>query len=169
MFYTLYYNNETPQYLTDTQSSYNSVPNPCKIRSQNFYQLDNYRIPPSYFSFGNRTENTLHCQLRNCKSNLNSDLHKDHLALSPSCTCRHEYEDASHYLFQCPRFSIQGEKMYSHLLSIDDIANNHQIDQRLLLIGNPAISLKANRSIFSSVQTFISDTKRLVYLTTPTI
>ena len=63
-------------------------------------------VIPSYFYFGNRKEQVVHCRLRLGISDLNYDLFTRHLLTDPCCACGYVRETAEHYLLECLLFNV---------------------------------------------------------------
>ena len=62
---------------------------------------------PTSLSKGNRYLSVIHCRIRNGCSNLNNDLFRNHLNVSPLCSCGNGNETADHFFFECPLFNDQ--------------------------------------------------------------
>ena len=73
--------------------------------------------PPKYYTHGDRTANILLCQLRNGKSQLNSDLHRDHLLESANCSQCMVPETSKHFLFNCSKCNTQRVALMNWLIS----------------------------------------------------
>ena len=111
-------------------------------------------IVPSYFNIGDRKNNILLTRLRNSCSNLNSDLFRVNLTVSPSCACGYRSEDVFHYLFKCPLYDNQRQALGQRL-------NNYiPLTADKLLFGDTDLSNKDNETIQLAVQKYISNTKR---------
>ena len=110
-------------------------------------------IVPSYFYYGERMQQIIHCKLRLQMSDLNSDLVKRHLLDNPACTCGYHSETANHFLLFCPRFDN------IRLYTIDTLPLQHRT-AKTLLNGNEQLSIQENENIFSIVHNFIHDSKR---------
>ena len=94
------------------------------------------KIPdtPKYFSYGNRKYNIILCQLRNSKSQLQSDLFQDHLSDLPTCgMCNAGVpETAQHFFFHCGSLQL-GQVPYPYSISFHD----RPVFFTLIIIGSP--------------------------------
>ena len=67
-------------------------------------------------------------------------------------------ENAYHFFVICKKYSNARYKLMDRLLSLNDLVI---IDTLLLLVGDNALSTELNNSMFSYVQTFIYETRKL--------
>ncbi|MCG8046320.1 MAG: reverse transcriptase domain-containing protein [Candidatus Thiodiazotropha endolucinida] len=120
------------------------------------YALRFHAIPkvPLYFIQGNRKLSVLHARLRNHCSNLNLDLHNNHIRDNPLCDCLRNVESAEHFFFECARFTAQ------RIVLFNSTRQFHPLNIGILLNGNEDLTLESNFSIFTSVQKFIKDSAR---------
>ena len=51
-------------------------------------------------------------------SELDAHLFQNHVIDSPACACSHLYEDVYYYLFVCPQYLTQKDKMITALCQI---------------------------------------------------
>jgi hypothetical protein len=109
--------------------------------------------PPKYFYFGKRKIQVIHTKLRTNCSSLSYDLFKKNISDSPSCQCG-EIETASHFFLKCPRYATQ------RALLVSDISRLTTLSINTILFGDSSLNNDMNTSIFSSVHTYISTTKR---------
>ena len=77
------------------------------------------------------------------------------------CECG-DIEDANHFLLECGRNLVSKVKMIDN---ITNILSRNNLDEDLLTIdlllyGSNVLSLEDNKLVFSSVQTFIAESKR---------
>ena len=146
------------------------------------YQLkkhQNNSKVPTYYRAGNRYISVLHARIRNscsnllsdlyindlspsptcsCSSNcsnLLSDLYINDLSPSPTCSCSEEVEDAEHTFFRCSNFRNERETLFR---SIRDF---HPLNINIFLFGDENLTTDEKTSIFTAVQTFIKDTRRV--------
>lgn len=95
---------------------------------QNFkLQLDKNKIHEMesvkiFKNEGDRRANIVLTQLRNKCSDLNFDLHNDHLKDSPECTCTNNLETVSHFFQECPLYNDLRNNLFNFL---DNCAANH--------------------------------------------
>lgn len=111
---------------------------------------------PGHYNFGNRSENIIHCQLRNNASNLNSHIYNHHLSETKVCPfCNSPDEDNYHYLFVCSKFSTARSKLLESVKNI-----NVDISLNLFLNGDADLSIDNNTTILCAVHLFIKQSKR---------
>jgi hypothetical protein len=110
---------------------------------------------PAYYLSGNRYLSVMHARLRNNCSNLNGDLHNNHLRDDPYCSCNNnEFENASHFFFSCPNYREQRLELFIQTREF------HPLNINILLFGNTDLTYEQNSILFKAVQQFIKDTKR---------
>ena len=120
-------------------------------------------VPAKYFSYGSRRLNILMCQLRNSKSQLQSDLCHDHLADSAICNnCNaHVPETAQHFFFECSKYEAERYELIHTLIRYPVIYENLAIlNANNLLFGLPNMTLKDNEIL---VTHYIEKTGRFYY------
>ena len=115
-----------------------------------------YKCPnvPTYYINGERTPTVHHTRMRNNCSNLNADLYRNHIKLSPSCDCGAELEDAEHYLFKCHRYIPERIQLFT------ETRDYHPLSVDKLLFGFQNLNDDQNELIFKQVQKYINGTKR---------
>ena len=59
--------------------------------------------PPTYYSHGTKTVNTLHTRLRTDMSHLNAHMFIVQKSDSPACACGYPQENTSHFILSCPK------------------------------------------------------------------
>ena len=114
-----------------------------------------------FFSYGSRRLNILMCQLRNSKSQLQSDLCHDHLADSANCNnCNaHVPETTKHFFFECSKYEAERYKLIHTLIRYPIIDENLTIlNANNLLFGLPNITLKDNEILVDIVTHYIEKT-----------
>ena len=113
-------------------------------------------IAPNYYNhLHNRHSQVIHSKLRLRCSDLNGHKFKRFVSEFFNCECGHGYEDNAHYLLHCPTFITYRNENYrliSHL----------NINEKIILFGNPQLSFLTNCLIFYCVQKCIESTKRFV-------
>lgn len=144
-------------FFADTTLTWNNLPQFVQA-SDSIGQIKRFlcrddHVIPSYFYYGERKEQIIHCRLRLFMSDLNHDMVNRHIALDPSCTCNQSRETASHYLLKCPLFTRERNE------TIATLPISHRTI-KTLLNGNSNLSLAANTLIFQTVQSFIERSKR---------
>ena len=96
-----------------------------------------------------------HARVRMGCSGLNSHLFKIGVATSPRCQCGNAEEDAFHFFFICPRYT-------QHRIELQNIvAELAPLTLSTLLFGCQNCSIDENLIIFTAVQEFIKNSKRL--------
>ncbi len=104
---------------------------------------------------GDRPEQIYQARIRNHCSNLNSDLHLNHLSDSAECNyCGFEYENAEHYFFQCQHFVDQRYILFTNTRRF------HPLNTNKLLYGIETLAEDDNILLFKEVQSFIKRTHR---------
>ena len=88
---------------------------PDIIRSHLFSKTPN----GLYHVFGAGRCNLIHCQLRNCSSNLYKDLFDHFLSDSPACrNCNCKTKDSYHYFFKCPAYNTIREVLFENIFNL---------------------------------------------------
>ena len=113
-------------------------------------------IVPSYFQVGERKQQILHARLRNHCSDLNSDLHLNHLRDNPKCACNSPVEDVDHFFFKCPLFSEQRIVLFTNTRPY------HTLNANKLLNGIPELTDNQNNVLFLEVQRYIKTSNRFI-------
>ena len=109
------------------------------------------------FYYGKRWPSIHHTRMRIGCSKLNYDLCSNlHVINNMSCQCGSPIENASHFFFACPLFTIQRQKLMQSLPIMPDLSCED------LLSGITHLTLDQNLIIFKAVQDFIVETKRFV-------
>ena len=160
--------------------SYRNSYFPSTLREFNMLQLDlvnsnslqqfKKRIKPnvnnqtgannSFKYIGPRKYNTLLCQLRNNASNLNSDLFNDHLLDSSVCRCRYENENAQHYLFECPLYTVSRNRLIENIAQIGTYLDHDHLNLETLLYGCMICNANTNLALLNSVFEYLQQTNR---------
>ena len=111
--------------------------------------------PPSWYSYGDRRCQIIHCQLRNNCSSLNNELYLNHVDINPICRCGTDYETAYHYIFNCPLHVNSRAALldFFELLEID-------LTLDVLLFGDETLPENVNIRICAAFHDFISSSKR---------
>ncbi len=150
---TLYYNS----FLPATTRDWNSLPDDTKNSlSVNCFKTNtktNTAEVPTYYYSGLRYIQVTHTRLRTKCSALNHDLFRKNIVESPNCICG-QVEDANHYFFSCPRYTIQRHQL------LHDIQAYCQPTLHTLLYGNAQLDDHVNEAIFESVRIYIQSTGR---------
>ena len=91
--------------------------------------------PPTLNTVGTKTLNTQHTRLRVGLTTLNAHLFQFQLTPSPSCSCRHKFEDTAHYILRCPKYTTHRSNLLSAvrpmLRHFDDLSDKHKLDTLL--------------------------------------
>ena len=114
----------------------------------------NITKPRPWFYYGPRKESIYYARLRMKCCTLNKDMHKFGLVESPTCSCNTGVEDTFHYLFVCPKYVIERDKLQSVVLRYAPFTLH------TLLEGSDQCSKMENGVIASAVITYIKNTKR---------
>ena len=105
------------------------------------------------FHLGNRQENKIMAYLRlNC-SNLKGHLYDLKIIDSPECQCRHEFENAYHYLFVCSLYSRPTTILHNTVIALTSFT------LRTVLFGQEHVNEKVSSEILKGILKFITDTK----------
>ena len=157
-------------YIPSSVELWNNLP--ANVRCINSHKAIKARLKnssttvvPKYYSYGPRKLNVLQCKLRLGCSDLNQDKHLIGISNTDLCVCG-EIESADHYLLQCGNNLVSKIKMLDSITAVleakgmDGGEIDQFIDVNLLLKGNADLSYEENTQIFSSVQTFIKESKR---------
>ena len=118
-----------------------------KLLSENDVQ-----VPPFRY-IGKREAQINHCRLRLGMSNLQYDLFKRHLAVSPLCSCGGGPETAKHFLLTCPLYNTQRNATLHH-----HIPHINNVD--ILLNGDLNASIEDNYLIVNTVHQYLNISKR---------
>ena len=108
---------------------------------------------PKYYFYGKRISQIMHTRLRTNCSVLSHDLFSKNIIQSPLCSCGEE-ETASHYFLHCPLYSTIRVRL------LNCVSHFCIPSTKVLLFGNPLLSLEDNCTIFAAVHTFIDKSKR---------
>ena len=111
-------------------------------------------VVPLFYLTGDRSLSVYHAQINNRCSNLNADLHYNHLLLNPACECGFQLEDPKHYFFKCPLYIIERRELFLK------IRRYHPLSVQKLLYGNDNLANAENEVIFTEVQNFIKQIRR---------
>lgn len=113
--------------------------------------------PPKFYSYGGRKYNIIICQLRNLKSQLNFDLHRDHLAESPICTncTSNAQETCQHFMFECSKYETQRNEFMNQLLMCPIIYSKATLNAACLLTGIADIPDEYNQKLSELISDFI--------------
>ena len=113
------------------------------------------KLPPLYFSFGDRRLNIIHTRIRH-HCILNKDLFRCNIIDSPLCTCG-SVEDEYHYFFSCNKYRNARHELFDKIFMINKL---HIVNTHVLLWGDSALSNKENEYLFSLIHTFIKHSNR---------
>ena len=105
--------------------------------------------------YGERWASIHHARLRLGCSKLNSHLcHNLHVIPSPECPCGAAVEDEAHFFFHCPNFDQQRLNLQHHLVPEGNFT------LKIILNGDPTLTLNQNKIVFDAVHEFIKDSNR---------
>ena len=71
-----------------------------------------------------------------------------------SCHCGATTEDAHHYFIQCPMYEIERQILRQNIEMVSSFT------VKVILFGDPQLSLKQNKVIFGAVHEFMETTRR---------
>ena len=109
---------------------------------------------PSHFTLGNRHISILHTRLRNNCSNLNNDLFRNHLRDNSLCDLCGMVEDATHYFFDCRKFTIE-RQVFNDRVRVFQL-----LSIKMILCGNYNLNMENNIVLFRTVHRYIHATER---------
>ena len=109
----------------------------------------NLPTPNVLYWYGARQSNVTHARMQMGCSELNTHLVRKHVIDSPACVCGNIYEDAYHYLFVCPRYLVQRDKLITAVCQITSCTIG------CLLYGSNNVDIKTNIEIFEHVHRYI--------------
>ena len=117
------------------------------------------------YSFGSKTGNSYHTQLRVGRSQLNGHLFEIGLAKTPGCLCGHKLESVTHFLLDCFLYQNERETL---MQNINDLIKSQPYKTFLcntMLHGDYSDELhknfNTNKMIFFHVQQILCQTNRL--------
>ena len=113
----LYYNSFLPSTVREWNLFNASSTSIQSLSSFKKKSIKHTNVVPSYFGYGYRKYQVLHTRLRTNCSSLNYDLYRKNIVHDEHCVCG-EREDATHFLFYCPRFNAARQYMLDKLLRI---------------------------------------------------
>ena len=94
-----------------------------------------------------------HARIRVGCSKLKSHLYNNlHVIEEESCQCGHRSEDPFHFFFECPRYIVLRNNLFTSVAQ-------HTCSLQTQLFGGPKLNHKQNCDIFDAVQHFITLSK----------
>ena len=148
-------------FLPSTLKLCNSLPPEIKdcpslsiLKSRLTSRVD-HDIVPKYYYYGSRLTQILHARLRMRSSSLNEHMYIKNINDNPNCLCG-EIESTYHYLFKCPKYTRQRNSLFQKLFQLLSIRPS----ENLLLFGSPDLDIDSNIIVFTTVHTYISQSKR---------
>ena len=134
--------------------------------------LTNLLKPPKcrLYNLGSKFANSIHCQLRIGRSQLNQHLFTIGRSNTPGCLCGCPTESVEHFLLDCFLYRIEREELLNYLKttrnvlcsSLDKYTRKDFVS--VLLFGehpNNSNRYPYNKLLFKAVQNFLVKTKRL--------
>ena len=106
------------------------------------------------FFYGKRYLSIMHARIRNGCSDLNFDLHNNHLRENSYCACSENIETAEHFFFRCIKYNTIRLVLFQKTRSL------HPLNINLLLYGSDNLNYNDNVLIFNAVQEFIKSSDR---------
>ena len=117
------------------------------------------------YSFGSKTGNSYHTQLRVGRSQLNGHLFEIGLAKTPGCLCGHKLESVTHFLLDCFLYQNERETLMQNINDLIKSQPSKTFLCNTLLHGDYSDELQnnfnTNQMIFFHVQQFLCQTNRL--------
>ena len=149
-------------FLPSTLKLWNYLPPKIKdcpsftiLKSRLTSRVDHDNVP-KYYYYGPRLTQILHDRPRMKSSFLNEHLYiKKNIIENPNCLCG-EIEYTYHYLFKCPKYTRQRNSPVRKLFQLLNI----QPSEDLLLFGSPNLAIDSNIIVFTTVHTYITQSKR---------
>ena len=149
-----YFNSFLPSTIRDWNSLSEEHRNSTSVASFK-HTLNQTNISvPKYFYVGDRRPQVLHKRLCTKCSALNYEIYLKNLTDTPLCRCGN-IENSEHFFLQCRYYHRQRLEM------IQTISPLCHITLDVLLFGDSSLSMNTNTSIFTAVQKFIVETKRV--------
>ena len=108
---------------------------------------------PELYNFGKRFIAIQHTRLRLGASQLNSHLFKIGVKDTTKCSCGSPTEDAWHYFFSCPFYTVARSKLHTA------ISRYAPFTLQTVLYGYAGCSLDDNLTIISAVHEYIFETE----------
>jgi hypothetical protein len=110
----------------------------------------------SFYNIGDRKTIIIHTKLRHtCRcSGLNADLYRVNLKNDPRCVCGPLFEDAIHFVLECPLYQHDRTSLFNYFNNI--VPNSIEY----ILFGCNEISEELNTLLFKLVPKFIRQTCR---------
>ena len=152
-------------FLSSTTKHWNDLPDFIKI-SPTLSSFKKHlkeifcKTPTDMYHFGARRCYIIHCQLRNCSSNLYKDLFDHYMSESPACRhCDCKTEDTFHYsFFKCSAYNNIRDVLFENVFNL---LINEPLTLDLLMFGNPNLDIMTNEVFLESVHECIKLFKRL--------
>ena len=152
-------------FLPSSLRSWNILPNTHRLApslksfKNEFFRQNEVKCP-TYFGFGERKINILHCKLRNNCSSLNNDLFRVNLVNNPQCNrCRSPCENAYHFFFECCAYNELRNDLFLRIANRLDMQIRN-ITINLLLCGCETLPVADNIFVFQCVQGYIKLSNR---------
>ena len=124
--------------------------------------------PPTFFSFGNKTRNTLHTRLRVGMTTLKAHLFNIQHPNTPSpvCACGYHDENTTHFILWCPLYHTQRVKLINAVRIITPNFDNFSAKLKLdTLLFAKDLNKHQGTQITHHLQTFIVETNRFTNTT----
>ena len=82
----------------------------------------------SFYNIGDRKTNIIHTKLRHRCSGLNADLYRVNLKNDPRCVCGNLFEDAIHFVLECPLYQHDRTSLFNYFNNIVSISIEYSLD-----------------------------------------
>ena len=118
--------------------------------------------PPESYTIGSKRGNTLHTQLRNEMSQLNSHLFKTKLTESPACPCSSDTESARHFILSCPLYTNQRNQLFCELNQTlhYNLRQTSKNNQQAVLIHGTSLNSGEHLPVARSFQKLLKNSHR---------
>ena len=118
--------------------------------------------PPTYYTFGSKTGNTIQTQLRNEMSNLNSHLYAIQKVTSPACACGCKVESVRHYILSCPLYTEQRRSLFNSMSqTLNSNFTQYDPSQQLqILLHGTDLGCEDGRAVAHHFQSFVLNSHR---------
>ena len=118
--------------------------------------------PPVYYSHGTKARNTMHTRLITDMSQLNAHMFKIQKLDSPACSCGHPLENTVHFIFSCPKYTLQRNILLndiSHSLCYNFTQESISTQSQILLHGTN-LSSGGGRAVARHFQNYLQNSHR---------
>ena len=153
-------------FFINTSKQYNEIPLDARNLNHTLFKKHLQKHlgtpkPPTYYTFGSKTGNTLQTRLRNEMSHLNSHLYAIQKVTSPACACGYKVESVRHYVLSCPLYTEQRQLLFNNMsLTLNDFTHNNPSQQLEILLHGTNLSSGDGRAVAHHFQSFVLNSHR---------